>query len=1465
MWHLARIHLRGVGHTDARFDPLDLDLTDDGTPCDTVWWLENGGGKTSLLSLVFAVLRPAQREFLGKDNDRTLGDYVQSGDVGHVVLEWRLPADGLPGINADSVLLTGVTLEWDDLRAQPDNPSALQRTWWGFRTTGDSALSQLPFLDEDGRPRRARAFADQLARQVGPDASAELHRPADNQRRWHEWLTSHELDPEVFRYQIEMNADEGAIADQFSFSSGDAFVEWALKVAADPQLPSSVSTALDNVSQRIRNKPALELELELCDGAAVHLADLAAAHELIVESAGALAAARDAATALAARLEAGVSDAARTAEAQAQEHKAAEARARETRTEASKQERAAARWLQLAADADLSDARDVYDEACVAVDDAERVVKGWQLAEQLVARDDLRSRKDDLERQLDRFEEGLAPLKEQLVAAQARLAARAAHATSTVEREIEGAADELAQHAEAEQADKARLTELHETEQQAQTQRAEANALLERADQAHQRAVQDGLLSDGQDPVAAAEHADEELRRLTGELEEAQKRRDDAEGHVDTCAKAVSEAKEHVTGARGAAASAAQRQQQMEEQAGELARTDELIVATQSDPADVWSQPQRVRDRLNQLIDDARRAAVDLQLHSVEVERIVEALATDGYAPPSPDVTDALQRLREAGLPAVAGYRYLANAVSETKRAATLRSVPDVSAGIVITDPEQLDAAARVLDGMIPNAPLTLGTPGALTDTATAAARRVVTPDPAVYDQQAADELAGRVNDEQARLTVDLSSANERVARLGDVRAAFDALHNAWPDPDAVRRTVETTAGELTEAETQLNEATEAHDEALGTRTEARDRVRELEKQRSEAGDLHQQLKGVADAWEQRDTAEINRRDADDTLQSCRGERERLNEQADRRGERRTALHDQRSRLDGERRQHAELLRRHGLEAADPQTVTDPGGTLDVLERAVQRHHNELLRVRTEEGLARQLEQVTDALAGVAAEVDLADDDVATTARNLLGTADGQERLTRRAALEIADAELRGELDRRAKAHTRLEQAAEAQQQAAQRAREAHAGDLPDGTPIPDSAEDRRRHARAAERRSQQLNRERGQHREAADAHEKSAAAATSRAQMLKQSLGHLDVSAPSATASARPFDGTEDEAYEQVKEIRGRISEESEQQQLATTEREQAHGKLTRLVRSGRYTTLLGDGAPVSRIADRLTGDDAAVVAADAAELAQQLQRRASTIRRDLEDVAQHRKLLVDQLSGLAKDAVKLLAAIRNRSRMPDNLEGWSGRRFLDIGHDPLPDDPAAVADRVGRVVDHLIEQQTTPDGHQLLYRVTRAAVGDTPFKVHIIKPHGDLRYDRTNITELTRFSGGQKVTAAIALFATMLNMRADGQASRRGGNRTTLLLDNPFGKSSSISFVRLQREVAGRLGVQLVYTTAVQDLGALGEFRRVIRLERRRNRRNNALHLVEREPSSSLAEASLTRADPPLSAAPTSGEPAA
>jgi hypothetical protein len=68
-------------------------------------------------------------------------------------------------------------------------------------------------------------------------------------------------------------------------------------------------------------------------------------------------------------------------------------------------------------------------------------------------------------------------------------------------------------------------------------------------------------------------------------------------------------------------------------------------------------------------------------------------------------------------------------------------------------------------------------------------------------------------------------------------------------------------------------------------------------------------------------------------------------------------------------------------------------------------------------------------------------------------------------------------------------------------------------------------------------------------------------------------------------------------------------------------------------------------------------------------------------------------------------------------------------------------------------------------------------------------------------------------------------------------LLLDNPFGTASKREFVELQLRVARQMGVQLIYTTGVNDLGALDVLPRILRLRKRHRDRRSGDLLISQE----------------------------
>lgn len=237
MPQLLRIHFSSVGHRDARLAPLTIDLRGaDGRPSDSVVWLRNGGGKSSVLNLFFAVFRPNRRDFLGTSHEgrsRRIEDYVQSRDFAIVVTEWTLPTPGgrtlsLFGDEAQvgATRLVGQALCWSGQQRSQD-VTKLKQLYFSICTDAELTLEDLPVSGLGEPVATLEAFADWLR-------DAQRRRPARElvveyqHNRWTEHLEAIGLDPELFGYQVKMNQREGAADELFRFGSSSRFIEFFL-------------------------------------------------------------------------------------------------------------------------------------------------------------------------------------------------------------------------------------------------------------------------------------------------------------------------------------------------------------------------------------------------------------------------------------------------------------------------------------------------------------------------------------------------------------------------------------------------------------------------------------------------------------------------------------------------------------------------------------------------------------------------------------------------------------------------------------------------------------------------------------------------------------------------------------------------------------------------------------------------------------------------------------------------------------------------------------------------------------------------------------------------------------------------------------------------------------------------------------------------------------------------------------
>ncbi|MFC5262290.1 hypothetical protein ACFPJ1_09215 [Kribbella qitaiheensis] len=267
MYELSKVRLYSVGPAGARYEDVLLDLSDVGAAVSnqqlmlggvelrrpspaSILFLENGGGKSVLMKLIFSVILPGRREVVGTSNTKVLEKFVGRDDVAHVVLEWMHTRTG-------RLLITGKVSQWRDRGPQPGEDKLLD-LWYTVRPGATLDVDSLPFA-EDGRKLTAASYRSKLDDLAQTDHTLELQWASKH----HEWSTQLDelgLDAELFRYQRAMNAGEGEAADTFTFTTDEAFVDFLLKAILSAADAAGLAESITGHAVKLATRKDLELE-----------------------------------------------------------------------------------------------------------------------------------------------------------------------------------------------------------------------------------------------------------------------------------------------------------------------------------------------------------------------------------------------------------------------------------------------------------------------------------------------------------------------------------------------------------------------------------------------------------------------------------------------------------------------------------------------------------------------------------------------------------------------------------------------------------------------------------------------------------------------------------------------------------------------------------------------------------------------------------------------------------------------------------------------------------------------------------------------------------------------------------------------------------------------------------------------------------------------------------------------------
>ncbi|MGW6420680.1 hypothetical protein [Streptomyces sp. NPDC055055] len=1504
MYELSRVRLYSIGPAGARYADTVLDLRGVGAPVPHpaptqaeffeeepvgpprrpapagVLFLENGGGKSVLLKLIFSVMLPGHRNTLGGASSGVLRKFLLADDCGHVALEWQHTLTG-------ELVVVGKASEWRGRQVSND-PRKFAEAWYSFRPGPGLSLDNLPVAEAtsvrppvegasgaSGRRRTMKGFRDALteAGKAYPHLEVVWEEIHD---RWNEHLGELGLDPELFRYQREMNADEGEAAGLFAVKKDSDFTDLLLRAVTDTRDTDGLADLVGGFGNKLGRRAELTAERDFTAGSVDLLGR-------IVEAAGTRAHARE--------VHAGAERRTRTL-ARRLSGRAAEERGRAA--ELAQQVTSAAHAVDEAGSvrgrSSLIAAELAYRHASLALTAAERgaaaqrreltdartLHSAWQAAEAV-----LRHRAAG-----DRSARVAAAIREAERDAAPALAARAKAAADLV-RALASAAEEGERRAAEEEERSTALQEVGETAHrdataaatEAQRARSEAGHLRQRLAEVEQEtaeAVRAGWLDDtapDADPARAALAASDAEKTTVAAWDTA---REAARAATERAREAAgAESRAELAAARAAdAAEAAGNAYDAERRAAESLASEERLAELLSLPAgdlpglptggsplpgqraaapadrDEAPAPQgspqgpltvtefdryadELRTMLDQAVGSAERQLFDLRTAAADDSRILGALGDGGLLPPGPDVLATVEYLGEHGIPALPGWRYLAQAVDPADHARVLAARPELVDGVVITDPVSYGRAREVLGSaaLLPRSAVAVGTAAALLapvpaqESAEDTGVFLVPPNPAMHDEHAADEerhaLRARAaaRDEEIRtLAARLAGDRSLAARIGAWRA--DCPPGMLAELAAVattaRETAEAAAATLDEARTVRAEA----DETAAEATQVRDERQEAAQRARRAADA---LAGLAFRLRERSAWQAKLRElADDATESearaqtCL-ERARAADE-DRRATQRTAddAHRTARALRAERAEIAGAF--DTLPEEDPAAPRTALPTLREAYRAASQLYEKVgvgADLRAEQARAE-----SDESAAVA-ELDRLTNKVRTRAEQLIESTDGADGPSRQAAAARAESlvqmletraseaseklgRLRGEAERLApedgEAHTELpEDLVPADAERAQALLRTATTELASRTDALESA----RAAHSGLLRD---------HRAAEDA----AGGFDETAALLRDLLrDHAEEEREEPEAYRGSLEEARTVAAEARRSLRGCTAELS----AADASVREASDILVRHANSTRYEQVR---TPARQQIRELP---ASALPEHAAKWAEAFAPRLRVLTDELEQLERNRDSIVDRLRGLVESSLATLRSAQRLSRLPEGLGEWSGQEFLRIRFEEP--DQATLAERLGEVVDEATRAAVRKnsdlrrDGMSLLLRGVQAALEPKGVSVEILKPDAVLRAERVPVGQMGDvFSGGQLLTAAIALYCTMAALRSNDRGRDKHRHAGTLFLDNPIGRANATYLLELQRAVSDALGVQLLYTTGLFDTTALAEFPLVIRL---------------------------------------------
>jgi hypothetical protein len=1438
MQKITRVHLANCGYRTAWYEGLTFDLTDpnNGEPTDTVINLENGGGKTTLLGLIFSCFETSQERFLKHLQAKTASFsqyFTHDGVPGFILVEWLMPSRTAGG--QPYRLVTGQAVA---VRTTSDPPD-VDRMFFSFEERADLSFKDIPAPGLTATTPGSMADFSRWLHALQKQHPGNVYLSHNRQAEWQRHLKDERLiDLDMLRIQLNFSAQEGGFDAGFlDFKTEPEFLRKFLHLTSDSEKADKARAMIVAVCEKHRRKPQLEKrrdELTKFRASLNAFADAARQYiEAFVNQRGLTIQGAQLVLALQAR--ALVRHAQRETELEFERTQTglAGAAAKEAALHTNELMAVTWAWHQKSV-AVAKTRRDTANTAVATLERQEHHLKAGRLQKEILGIDQQIREQEAL---AEAHRADLKPARDH-VDIQGALLRRALR---TEETRLEGEFRTLDGRASARNERRTTLksqkgtaegTELRLTQEQSRLQTAEEACTRQRA-----ALVQEGLLQDAQEPAdeAAARHdtqasthaAERDALRLSRDGHRAQSKQ-----HRETASRervAATEAREQAKSLSTYIASG-------EAEFERLSQLPALLSAVESDGVDPLSPV--LEHRLTEVVADSARqiSHSDVRLAGLHATR--QAIETTGVAGHDPDVALVVQHLHLADVRSARAFNeYIARALPDAEHArALVLSDPARYAGVCVAQGELEKARGVVWGERRPTQPVTISV--AALDVVAGKDDVVVVPaeDDSAFNVEAATRLGVslgvRIEAEQqrrvayeARYESTLKAGQELQTfgktygngQLAEAAAKRDALLEDEAVASARADNLELEAGTLDERAAEDDRLAGLADGRYNQSRQAVKAVRTFQAEH-EAGRpdrLHRLIQLDSDL----EQARASKAEAEAGLDAVQVEHDADHARSVVVNHERSVLADELSKIayyDKDYPAQEQLaqnprplstLRDMYKDALDFY-LTEEQNKLGLLSERMQ--NTQALRASKSAELVRDFPTVqaidlepyinvdhTVDLEGVALQL------VAAKTEQLDAAA--QFKVTYDAAAKWQSAN-KARIPPPVPGHEALEvpALAELMEQAERNVDEAH---------------DRMRAAneeatRAGGRASVKLT---------------EAKQDESTESMLRAGLDLPERPDPLLVAAQiGALIGTTPD----VPDLETLVLEldASAQAKALLADHSTRNKGVTRLQTAARnsFEALKSAAAePAFRevdepVAQQMLQNDFNSACTDAERLLMHLDDRIATTQSTLDSMKKDFDACTEELLGVVRNAISTLTrAVSADKSVPAAAPYVGGKPVLkmraNFGSVPV--------DSRRQALDHYLNVLTDTNvfparGTDLVADAVLRVYGK-PLGLQVLKMSVEETEQYVSVDRISN-SGGEGVVMAMFLFLLINQLRAENHAHVQRIAGGPLILDNPFAKATSPAMWRAQRLLAATMNVQLIFATAVQDYNAIGEFQRFIRLRK-------------------------------------------